>query len=794
MAMRVKCPKCSAQYNLDPQKLSPQGTKVRCSSCQHIFVVKRKADGAETSVPPGASVPPAGKARSDEDPIHGGASSAPKSSSIMDDHPIPMNDSSSDESPASRPNYKETLHDLGKVPPAAAAPKPAAAPAPAPAKPAPAPAAKPAAAPAAAPKPPAPAPAAKPGAMVDSGAKWRVKKQGLGLIYGPADLNTVQSWIQNERINSKDAYSRDGSDWAGPEMFVEVAPLLGLKPAPDAIAPGAAPVAPKPAPAPSFDTAAESLKMSPPVPQEPRKPATLGFELDHIEEEAAHEPKGGSLMLTAVIGLVLLVLAAGGVFYFVVLPNDEMIDRFYAGPARSIVEPLVRAMRPDYKSADERDAERIARNQALQKQAEVQQQAAQEKRPYADGYVPAGESQATEPIRQALKQILADTDEAYSGAVKSLEPVAAAEGAPPEAKALLGMVKALQALSKGDESYADTALNSVASVAQIATYPLGNRTAFITGLLLAKRFTEAQKAAAEESQRNPSDPFLHYLFGLSKLSDPKGMDEYRKVLEIEPGFLAAKVEIANRLVVSATDVQEAEKQVREVIAAAPSHKRARSVADSIGIKDLPPDPTADTVPPKLTDKEVQDLFIRTEQQVKDQKLDEATKSLERLITVYRPQLSPMLRGSAHYYRGEMYRIAGDRNAALGQYETALIENPKENRAKKAIDKLKAEAVPAPAASQAAPAMPAPVAAPAAAPAAPVKPAVPAATVPAPVEKPVAPAAVKVPEKPAEPAPPPPAPAAAEKPAAPAAAEKAPEPPRPAGVPPPATDLPPPPSE
>lgn len=37
--MLVKCPECSTTYNLDAGKINPEGSKVRCSRCKHIFTV-----------------------------------------------------------------------------------------------------------------------------------------------------------------------------------------------------------------------------------------------------------------------------------------------------------------------------------------------------------------------------------------------------------------------------------------------------------------------------------------------------------------------------------------------------------------------------------------------------------------------------------------------------------------------------------------------------------------------------------------------------------------------------------
>src|SRR3989338_5052409 len=45
--MRVVCPKCESRYNLPDEKIRPQGTKVRCAQCSHIFRVFKEGAAPE---------------------------------------------------------------------------------------------------------------------------------------------------------------------------------------------------------------------------------------------------------------------------------------------------------------------------------------------------------------------------------------------------------------------------------------------------------------------------------------------------------------------------------------------------------------------------------------------------------------------------------------------------------------------------------------------------------------------------------------------------------------------------
>ncbi|WP_462324596.1 DUF3426 domain-containing protein [Desulfoplanes sp.] len=48
--MIVQCPECDTRYNLDDSCIGPEGSKVRCSRCGHIFSVTRSEESIEDTV------------------------------------------------------------------------------------------------------------------------------------------------------------------------------------------------------------------------------------------------------------------------------------------------------------------------------------------------------------------------------------------------------------------------------------------------------------------------------------------------------------------------------------------------------------------------------------------------------------------------------------------------------------------------------------------------------------------------------------------------------------------------
>ena len=44
--MIVTCPECATKYNLPDDKISPSGSRVRCTKCTHVFTVTPSGDDA----------------------------------------------------------------------------------------------------------------------------------------------------------------------------------------------------------------------------------------------------------------------------------------------------------------------------------------------------------------------------------------------------------------------------------------------------------------------------------------------------------------------------------------------------------------------------------------------------------------------------------------------------------------------------------------------------------------------------------------------------------------------------
>ncbi len=56
--MDVRCDRCKTQYTVDDARVTEAGVTVRCTQCQHTFIVKKKAWAVTMPVKPGQEAPP----------------------------------------------------------------------------------------------------------------------------------------------------------------------------------------------------------------------------------------------------------------------------------------------------------------------------------------------------------------------------------------------------------------------------------------------------------------------------------------------------------------------------------------------------------------------------------------------------------------------------------------------------------------------------------------------------------------------------------------------------------------
>jgi predicted Zn finger-like uncharacterized protein len=57
--MIVACPGCKARYQIEPERLRPEGIRMRCSRCEAVFRVSHPPAAAESAgASPPATTPP----------------------------------------------------------------------------------------------------------------------------------------------------------------------------------------------------------------------------------------------------------------------------------------------------------------------------------------------------------------------------------------------------------------------------------------------------------------------------------------------------------------------------------------------------------------------------------------------------------------------------------------------------------------------------------------------------------------------------------------------------------------
>src|SRR5947207_4795031 len=56
--MKISCERCSAQYDLDENRIPPSGMTMKCPACLHQFTVRRGGSTSAAPPPPIAAAPP----------------------------------------------------------------------------------------------------------------------------------------------------------------------------------------------------------------------------------------------------------------------------------------------------------------------------------------------------------------------------------------------------------------------------------------------------------------------------------------------------------------------------------------------------------------------------------------------------------------------------------------------------------------------------------------------------------------------------------------------------------------
>ena len=156
--MEVRCERCKTQYELDDSRVSETGVTVQCTTCHHVFVVKKKALVVTMAVKPGQQSPAT--------PVPlGNAPPAPPPAGIR-----PLGTPIREAPPVGTASPTQGNGDAAPVlPPAAVAPG-------------------------------------------ERSREWRVR-QASGNLFTLKDLTTLQKWIVERKVSRDDEISLTGDSW-----------------------------------------------------------------------------------------------------------------------------------------------------------------------------------------------------------------------------------------------------------------------------------------------------------------------------------------------------------------------------------------------------------------------------------------------------------------------------------------------------------------------------------------------------------------------------------------------------
>lgn len=531
------------------------------------------------------------------------------------------------------------------------------------------------------PEPPAPEPpeqaAAPTEQEVDAGAftgegDWRVKKSGLGLVYGPADIGTIDSWIKAERIGAQDLYSLNGGDWIPPGNFQVIAEMLKIPyegpPEPEAVA--------KAHEAHAQRTASAAAAPSPPppegVPASPRrKPASepIGFELPDDDFDT---PTGMGLGAKIAIALASLIVLAGAGLYFGVAKNPDMIARMPEG-VRPLLEKIGGTKPKEDKPVED----------SRTPQDPIRELAAR---------LPDGKRS---DLRNIFSKMSLDTPEGYAHAITDMENLldaVPAEAVPLRAlQSLLVTLAVFRGAQEGDLD--ELGLKADSLVQASPDDPIAIDAVALT-LLGTGETGGAVNAATEALSKNPDDFFAYYI---RALASPPGEEDLAKSLEIRSRFSPAVVQMA-RVKIDAGEYEEAKGLLEDVLTRAEDHKEAKQLLGEIVLPALSGEAepvangslAAETVAGEeepVDTRTPDELLADAKTSYKNGNLQEAEKLYIRIFDNHYEEIGLRNVALVHFYLGEIYRETEEFVKARAQYNAALEVAPKFELAKQRVDAL-----------------------------------------------------------------------------------------------------------
>jgi predicted Zn finger-like uncharacterized protein len=305
--MEVRCERCKTQYELDDSRVSETGVTVQCTTCHHVFVVKKKALVVTVPVKPDQQSPAA--------PVPlGGTPPAPPPAGIR-----PLGPPISAAPPVGTASANQgTMEAPPVLPPAAVGPG-------------------------------------------ERGREWRVR-QASGNVFTLKDLTTLQKWIVERKVSRDDEISLTGDSWKRLGDIAELATFFQLVDEAQKAAVlqaqvnmGMVPGAPPPA--------GSARATEPPAPQQAAPPA--------MAPPQAREPQRGERRSPLLLVLLVLLLAGGAsAFYYfqVYLPRVAEAERV-ATAQRLEQERLVR-LEQERLERERLEKERLERERQEQLRAE----------------------------------------------------------------------------------------------------------------------------------------------------------------------------------------------------------------------------------------------------------------------------------------------------------------------------------------------------------------------------------------------------------------------------------------